>query len=82
MFVSSSAQPIILTDYGTDAILGSGSPVSTTRINYNEYIVPTSGASTTVCAWDTPAGLLGTSSTQCASTTYSPPSAPITIIVN
>jgi hypothetical protein len=82
LFVSSSAQPIILTDYGTDAILGSGSPVSTTRINYNEYIVPTSGASTTVCAWDTPAGLLGTSSTQCASTTYSPPSAPITIIVN
>ncbi len=82
LFVSSSTQPIVLTDYGTTTILGNGSPVSTTRINYNEYIVPTSGAETTVCAWDQPAGLLGTSSTQCASTTFSPPTAPITIIVN
>ncbi len=82
LYVSSSAQPIVLTDYGTSTIFQSTSPVSTTRINYNEYVVPTGGASTTVCAWDIPAGLLGTSPTQCGSTTFSPPTAPITIIVN
>ena len=82
LYVSSSAQPIVLTDYGTTTIFQSTSPVSTTRINYNEYVVPTGGATTTVCAWDIPAGILGTSATQCASTTFSPATAPITIIVD
>ncbi|HMD02183.1 MAG TPA: hypothetical protein VKG44_04375, partial [Candidatus Baltobacteraceae bacterium] len=82
LYVSSDTQPIVLTDYGTTTILQSTSPVSTTRINQNEYVVPTSGATANVCAWDIPANLLGSSSTQCAKTTFAPPTAPITIIVN